>query len=63
MRSGVVRRWAEGEPSGGKRERAELRAAGEDGKVGGTGFARRSRFERCWMLLLPLLRIAPQRAG
>ena len=48
MRSGVVRRWAEGEPPGGKRERVELRAVGKDGRVGGTGFARRSRFEGAW---------------
>lgn len=52
MRSGVVQRWAEGEPSGGKRERVELRVVGEDGRVGGTGFARRSRFERRPVLLL-----------
>lgn len=55
MRSGVVQRWAEGEPSGGKRERVELRVVGEDGRVGGTGFARRSRFERRPVLLLALV--------
>lgn len=52
MRSGVVQRWAKGELSGGKRERVELRVVGKDGRVGGTEFARRSRFERRPVLLL-----------